>query len=226
MGQVNDTRTAPLDARELYRFFRVDDEEILALRGVSIRVDAGEIVSVVGPSGSGKSTLLACLAGLDEPAAGTVWVDGTRLTSRSEATRAAMRAEQIGVLFQDGNLIGHLTIEETSDWPRSWDRSDATPLLMCWTRSAWLSARGPIPLSCPAASPLGPDWQSRWPTSPRSCWPTNRAGELDGETEQRVLTLFRDRADLGCAVLLVTHSPDVTAVADRVVSLSDGRVAS
>ena len=65
-----------LEATDLYRFFHAGDDETLALRGVSLRVDAGEVVAVTGPSGSGKSTLLACLAGLDEPDGGTVRIDG------------------------------------------------------------------------------------------------------------------------------------------------------
>lgn len=226
MDQVNDTRTAPLSARELYRFFRVDDEEILALRGVSISVDAGEIVSVVGPSGSGKSTLLACLAGLDEPAAGTVWVDETRLTSRSEATRAAMRAEKIGVLFQDGNLIGHLTIEENVRLAQKLGqkRRDSALDVLDEVGLGQRASAYPSQLSGGESARAG--LAVALANEPSVLLADEPTGELDGETEQRVLSLFRDRADLGCAVLLVTHSPDVTAVADRVVSLSDGRVAS
>jgi putative ABC transport system ATP-binding protein len=69
---------AAIEARELYRFYHIGDEETLALRGVSLTVDAGEMVAVVGPSGSGKSTLIACLAGLDEPDGGFVYVSGER----------------------------------------------------------------------------------------------------------------------------------------------------
>src|SRR5436190_2114051 len=81
-----------LEARTLYRFFHAGDEETLALQGVSLAVAPGELVAVVGPSGSGKSTLLACLAGLDEPDGGTVWVAGERLSRRPEPDRAALRA--------------------------------------------------------------------------------------------------------------------------------------
>jgi putative ABC transport system ATP-binding protein len=85
-----------LQAENLYRFFRAGEEETLALRGVSLTVEQGEIVAVVGPSGSGKSTLLACLAGLDEPAGGTVKVRGERLSHRPEPERARIRARSIG----------------------------------------------------------------------------------------------------------------------------------
>src|SRR5947208_6644930 len=97
-----------VEATDLYRFYHVGDDETLALRGVSLQVNSGEIVAVTVPSGSGKSTLLACLAGLDEPDGGTVHVAGERLSRRPEEERAAVRARSIGLLFQQENLIGHL----------------------------------------------------------------------------------------------------------------------
>lgn len=99
-----------LEAHELYRFYHVGDDETRALRGVDLRVDAGELVALVGPSGSGKSTLLACVAGLDEPDGGHVDIMGQRLSRRPEAARARLRARHIGMLMQSGNLFDHLTV--------------------------------------------------------------------------------------------------------------------
>src|SRR5690348_15429078 len=101
-----------LEVHELYRFFRNDEQETLALRGVTLNADGGEVVAVVGPSGSGKSTLLACAAGLDEPSGGTVRILGERMTARPEADRVALRAKHLGVLFQSENLIAHLTLAQ------------------------------------------------------------------------------------------------------------------
>src|SRR5256714_13792854 len=98
--------TAPaIEARELYRFYHIGDDETQALRGVSLAVQPGEIVAVVGPSGSGKSTLIACLAGLDEPDGGFVYVNGDRLSRRDEKARTSMRAQKIGILLQSGKLL-------------------------------------------------------------------------------------------------------------------------
>src|SRR5947207_3295809 len=103
--------SAVLEANSLYRFFHAGDDETLALQGVSFEVEPGELVAVTGPSGSGKSTLLACLAGLDEPDGGMVRVNGERLSRRSEEQRARLRARTIGVLFQQVNLVAHLSVQ-------------------------------------------------------------------------------------------------------------------
>ena len=104
--------TPVLEAESLYRFFHVGDEEILALQGVSLTVDGGEILAVSGPSGSGKSTLLGCLAGLDNPNGGTVRVDGRRVSRRPEHERQpdvlehGQRREQARALEDHGNRAG------------------------------------------------------------------------------------------------------------------------
>ena len=111
-------RSPPLEARELYRFFHSGDDETFALRGVSLDIAVGEMVAFVGPSGSGKSTLLNCLAGLDEPDGGSVRVAGERLTRRSEAERARLRAGGIGILPQSANLLDHLSVAENVGFAR------------------------------------------------------------------------------------------------------------
>ena len=109
---VEDRLEPVLEAVELYRFYHAGDDETSALRGVSVVVHRGEMVAVTGPSGSGKSTLLACLAGIDEPDAGSVRVAGERMSRHSESERAALRARKIGMLFQTGNLLDHLSVEQ------------------------------------------------------------------------------------------------------------------
>ena len=99
-----------LEASELHRFYHSGDAEVVALRGVTLSLDKGELVALLGPSGSGKSTLLNLVAGLDEPDGGHVEVAGLRLSRRPESVRAAIRARHIGVFMQSGNLFDHLTV--------------------------------------------------------------------------------------------------------------------
>ena len=209
-----------LEARELYRFYRAGEEETLALRGVSLRVEPGEIVAVVGPSGSGKSTLLACLAGLDEPAGGAVHVAGQRLTHRPEAQRARLRAQLIGVLLQSRNLIGHLTIAQNvsvarnaSPGPSTTDVVDLVGL----TRR-----RDALPHQLSGGELARAGLAVALANDPSVLLADEPTGELDGATEQQILSLLQSHAAGGTAVLVLTHSIAVTSAADRTLYLTDG----
>jgi putative ABC transport system ATP-binding protein len=213
-----------LQAHNVYRFFRAGDEETLALRGVSLQVRSGEIIAVTGPSGSGKSTLLACLAGLDEPDGGSVWLGDKRLSHQPEAERAALRRRNIGVLFQTSNLLTHLNIENNIAFvQRLSTGAAATPRDIL--AKVGLGARRKA-----YASQLSGGETARAglavaiANNPSVLLADEPTGELDNATEHRLLQLLRARADHGCAVLVVTHSPAVVAHADRVLALRDGQV--
>ena len=216
-----------LEATDLYRFYHTGDEETLALRGVSIRLDRGEMVAVTGPSGSGKSTLLACLAGLDEPDGGMVRCIGRAMSRQSELVRARLRGACIGMLFQSNNLVEHLSVIDNVtvalrlagakdrgragdllERLRLTDRAHARPL----TLSGGESARAGLAVAL-----------ANQPVVVLCDEPT---GELDQGTAEHVLGLLRDYADEGKAVMIVTHDPRVAAFADREIRLLDGRVQS
>jgi putative ABC transport system ATP-binding protein len=220
-----DAVSAAIEADDLYRFYHAGDEETLALRGVSLAVEAGEIVAVAGPSGSGKSTLLACLAGLDEPDGGTVRLDGERLSRRPEEDRAGMRARHMGMLFQQVNLVGHLSVsanfmlaQRLAGEPRPEWRDEV--LERCGL-TARAQAR-PAELSGGELARAG--LAVALANDPKVLLADEPTGELDSSTAKRVLDLLQARADAGCAVLIVSHSPQVAAAAHRRVDLRDGRV--
>lgn len=218
--------TAALRAEELYRFFRTGGEEVLALRGVSLSVESGESVVVVGPSGSGKSTLLSCLAGLDEPAGGTVTVGGEQISHRPEAVRARVRARRIGVLLQSRNLVPHLSVQGNirlaqSAGHRRNDRPTIGGLLEQVGLTAQRRSR-PAQLSGGELARAG--LAVALANAPDIVLADEPTGELDGRTEQQILTLLRERAGRGAALLIVTHSAAAVAAADRVITLTDGRI--
>lgn len=214
-----------LEAHDLYRFFRTDEEETLALRGVSICVDPGEVVAVIGPSGSGKSTLLSCLAGLDEPAGGQVRVAGVRISHRPETERALIRARGIGVMMQSGNLLDHLTVLENVRLAQAIGRKPNRPVPLDLVDGVGLSARSnayPRQLSGGESARAG--LAVALANDPAVLLADEPTGELDGNTEAVVLEMLTERAKRGQGVLIVTHSKAVVAVAHRVVELHDGRV--
>lgn len=222
---VPDGVTPALVARSLFRFFRVGEEETLALQGVSFTVAPGEVVAVVGPSGSGKSTLLACLAGLDEPDGGTVSVGGQRISHRPEPERALLRARTVGVLFQSANLVEHLTVEANIALVQQLagrvSRSSPAELLSAVGLSERAPAR-PATLSGGEAARAG--LAVALANDPAVLLADEPTGELDTATEAVVLDLMADAARRGTAVVVASHSPAVAAAAHRVLTLADGRI--
>jgi putative ABC transport system ATP-binding protein len=214
-----------LEARSLYRFYRAGDEETLALQGVSLRLEAGEFVAVAGPSGSGKSTLLACLAGMDNPDGGSVHIAGQRISHRPEPERARIRARHIGMLFQNANLLDHLTVAQNLSLVRSLagpahraDRPDLLNLLGLSERAAAY----PGQLSGGELARAG--LAIALANHPAALLADEPTGELDSVTESRVLDLLSIAAAGGTAILVASHSPAVAAAAARVIRLDDGRV--
>ncbi|MED7924319.1 ABC transporter ATP-binding protein [Nonomuraea sp. LP-02] len=198
-----------------------------ALKGVSLEVDVGQLVAVMGPSGSGKSTLLNLAGGLDRPTSGTVHVGEQDLGAVRDL--AALRRRSVGYVFQDLNLITSLTAAENVMLPRELDgvrsgraREEAMAVL-AEVDSADLADRFPEELSggqrqrvAIARALVG---------ERRLLLADEPTGALDTRTGDEILRVLRARCDAGAAVLLVTHEPRYAAWADRVVFLRDGMIA-
>ncbi len=218
--------TAALEGESLYRFFHAGDDETLALQGVTLAVEAGEMVAVTGPSGSGKSTLLACLAGLDEPDGGMVRVAGERLSRRSEEERADLRARRLGMLYQQANLVGHLSVAGNVALAQRLGRhtkgADWRAEILERCGIAERAHGRPQQLSGGELARAG--LAVAIANDPPVILADEPTGELDEVTATRILSMLRDRAENGAAVLVVTHDPDVAAVVDREIRLRDGRV--
>jgi putative ABC transport system ATP-binding protein len=221
-----DGMTPALEARDLYRFYHAGDDETLALRGVSLSVDPGDLVAVTGPSGSGKSTLMACLAGLDEPDGGVVRVTGERLSRRPEATRALIRARGIGVLYQSANLVGHLSVDANVALARRLAGGSPDPP----GRAAVLERMGIAGRAHARPSQLSGGELARaglavaLANDPAVLLADEPTGELDDVTAAGVLALLRELAETGHAVVVATHDPAVASAAVHELHLRDGSV--
>lgn len=216
--------SAVLVAHSLYRFFHAGDDETLALRGVSLELEPGEIVAVTGPSGSGKSTLLSCLAGLDEPDGGMVSVAGERLSRRPEESRARMRSRHIGLLYQQANLVGHLSVGDNVAMAQRLGGQPVSSDVLEHCSIAHRAGARPAQLSGGELARAG--LAVALANDPPVVLADEPTGELDKVTAERVLDLLDRLAEEGAAVLVVTHSPQVAARAHREIRLRDGQVQS
>lgn len=216
-----------LECKDVFKIYRSGAVETVALRGLDVRVEQGEMVAVVGPSGSGKSTLISLAGALDVPSAGDVSVLGRSLALMSEAERAAYRANEVAMVFQSDNLWSQLSARENvATVLRLAGASDpdgaATEALEAFGLGARTRQR-PGSLSggeqqrvaiAAAAARRAPLVLADEPT-----------GELDRRNERIVLdSLHELRRTFESTVVVVTHSERVAQACDRTVVVQDGRV--
>jgi putative ABC transport system ATP-binding protein len=218
--------TPVLEAANLYRFFHAGDDEVLALRGVSLLVRSSEMVAVVGPSGSGKSTLLACMCGLDEPDGGTVRVAGEVMTRRPEPRRAELRARNIGVLSQADNLFEHLDIDANVGLSQRLAGRDQPAWRAELLERLGIAHRAhSLPSQLSGGEAVRAGLAVALANDPPLIVADEPTGEIDDASEADVLALFADERRKGRALIVATHSEGVAAAASRVVRLIDGEVA-
>ncbi|MEP6696412.1 MAG: ATP-binding cassette domain-containing protein [Pseudonocardiales bacterium] len=211
-----------LEARGLHRFFRRGDEEIPALRDVTIAVAPGEMIAVVGPSGSGKSTLLSLLAGLDDPDGGSVWIGGERFSHRGPAEQARLRGRHIGVLTQVSGLHDHLSVAANVRLAASFrggGESSATLLA-----DLGLGSRENVrPSTLSGGETARANLAVALAGGPLVLLADEPTAEVSRDEEADILALLRRVRPIAGATVVVTHSATVAAAAHRVVELVDGK---
>ncbi|GAA5156558.1 ABC transporter ATP-binding protein [Nocardioides marinquilinus] len=217
-----------LELVEVDRIHGAGNTAVHALRGLTIRVAAGELVAVMGPSGSGKSTLLNLAGGLDRATAGQVRVAGVELGELAPRDLARLRRRRVGYVFQDFNLIPSLTAAENVALPLELD--GVRPRAAREHAVTALSEVGVGELADRLPQDMSGGQQQRVAIAravvgERSLILADEpTGALDSETGEQVLRLLRERCARGVAALLVTHDAGHAAWADRVVFLRDGAV--
>ncbi len=224
IAQTNATGVS-LVVHDVFKIYKENEIETVALRGATLTVQAGEFVAVVGRSGSGKSTLFSLLAGLAEPSAGKIEIDGQDISKLAEFERSRLRRERIGVTFQSGNLLPYLTALENVALPLELAHAPKAN-----ARAKQLLQEVGLPerqLSMPAQ--LSGGEQARvalamaLANNPGLILADEPTGELDTQTGQEIMQMLEHlNHALGVTVLLVTHNPELAARAKRIVHISDG----
>jgi len=201
-----------------------------ALRGVSIRIAAGEVVAVMGPSGSGKSTLLHCLAGIYLPDQGEVWYAGRRLDTLSDAERTRLRRTEFGFVFQFGQLVPELTVADNVALPLLFNgikRKRAYELAELWLDRLGLAGFGVRRTGQMSGGQAQRVAIARaLAISPTVLFADEPTGSLDTVTGEKVIAVLLEQARTeNVTVVLVTHDPRVAEHADRTIEVRDGLVA-
>jgi putative ABC transport system ATP-binding protein len=232
-----------LEARGLHRFYERGDEEVAALRDVSLTARRGEFLAVMGPSGSGKSTLMSLLAGLDRPDGGNVYIRGQRVSRLTNQAGAIARGCCIGVLTQQSGLLDHLSVLQNVQLAAAMRRRARRSR---FARATWrdetLLGRS-APFSCDAVlQSVGLEPRAGARPSTLSGGETARANlavalaehplvlladeptaEVSTDEEEALLQVLAQVCPPEGVVVVVTHSPRVARHADRVIELVDGR---
>lgn len=202
-------------------------ETVTALDDVSLAVERGEFVAVVGPSGSGKSTMLNVLGLLDGPTEGTVRLSGTDVTDRSPAELTDLRREYVGFVFQDFHLLPTLTAVENVTLPTAFEPGNVSDRAVSLLRQVGLGDRlehTPDELSGGQKQRVA--IARALINEPAVVLADEPTGNLDRDTGTTILETFSAICDRGVALIAVTHDELVTTYADRTVRLVDGELSS
>jgi putative ABC transport system ATP-binding protein len=225
-----DSKSPLVRCRGLYRIYDVEGTPTPVLRDVSLEVEPGEFVAVMGPSGSGKSTLLHCLAGLDRPSAGTVELDGRDLSTLSDRERTLVRRRTVGFIFQFFNLVPNLRVEENVSLPWLLSGENGTgregELDRILRELGLEGKRRLFPHQLSGGEMQKVSIARALAGRPRLLLADEPTGNLSSKAGEEVVALLRACRDReGETVLLVTHNPRDAAAADRVLFLRDGVLA-
>jgi putative ABC transport system ATP-binding protein len=200
---------------------------VRALDDVSLTVDAGAFLAVMGPSGSGKSTLMHVAAGLDVPTSGSIRIDGAEITGLDETRRTELRRRRIGFVFQAYNLVPSLSVADNITLPLrlAGETADSGWLTELVERVGLTGRLEHRPAELSGGQQQRAAVARALVARPAVVFADEPTGALDLTSAREVLTLLRESVDeLGQTVVMVTHDPGAAAHADRAVVMADGRV--
>src|SRR2546428_711054 len=217
-----------VELRNVTKIYELGGEEIRALDGVSLDIETGEFISIIGPSGSGKSTLMHILGCLDSPTSGTIQLDGVMIQDASSRQLASIRNRKIGFVFQFFNLLPKLNVMQNVELPMIYSGISASE-----RRRRAMTALEAVDLANRARhrpSQLSGGQQQRAAiaralvNNPRIVFADEPTGNLDSQTGEAILQLFRKLSREGRTIVLVTHDPQIAAVTPRRIEIRDGKI--
>jgi putative ABC transport system ATP-binding protein len=218
-----------VELRNVSKIYHLGGEEIRALDDLSLDIEAGEFISIIGPSGSGKSTLMHILGCLDSPTHGTVKLDGIMIQGASSARLAAIRNQKIGFVFQFFNLLPKLNVLQNVELPLIYSGVSSRlrrEQAMLALKHVGLSDRANHrPMQLSGGQQQRAAIARALVNNPKIVFADEPTGNLDSHTGETILNLFRQLSEQGRTIALVTHDPEIAAVTPRKIEIRDGKVA-
>jgi putative ABC transport system ATP-binding protein len=219
---------ALIETNDLWKTYTMGDEEIHALRGVSIQIEKGEYVAIMGPSGSGKSTLMNLIGCLDTPTQGTYLLNGKQVSTMNDNELARIRNEEIGFVFQTFNLLPRATALHNVELPlvyagiSSRERLDRAKAALEKVELGARMNHKPNELSGGQRQRVA--IARALVNNPSILLADEPTGNLDSKTGVEIMALFARLHEAGNTIVLVTHEADVAAYAHRQILIRDGKV--
>ncbi len=230
---LSSTNGALIDIRGLTKIYGMADVAVRALQGVDLRVQRGEFVAIMGPSGSGKSTLMNILGCLDRPTEGTYVLDGEDVSQLDKNALARVRNRKIGFVFQSYNLLPRLTALKNVILPLMYNSAERLTEEQRRERAvAALEAVGLSDRMHHRPNELSGGQQQRVAIAralvnrPAIILADEPTGNLDTRSSVEIMELLSALHRQGATIVMVTHEPDISTYADRVIHLRDGQIAS
>jgi len=217
---------------DLVKIYRMGDVEVRALNGVSMTVEKGEFVAVMGSSGSGKSTFMNIVGCLDRPTSGKYFLDGEDVSELSRDDRAEIRNAKIGFVFQSFNLLSRTSALENVELPLLYARdthaSDhrAEKARRCLAMVGLAGREGHYPNQLSGGQQQRVAIARSMINDPAIILADEPTGNLDSRTSEDVIAVFQTLNEQGKTVVLITHEPDIARYSKRILTFKDGKVLS
>lgn len=218
-----------IEIRDLKKIYRLGDEDVHALDGVSVTIDQGEFVAIMGASGSGKSTMLNILGCLDTPTEGSYLLDGTEVARRSRTELARIRNEKLGFVFQNFNLLPRTRAVEQVELPDLYSgklsRRERHKRAISLLKRVGLGGRlGHTPAQMSGGQQQRVAIARALMNEPPVLFADEPTGNLDTKSSVEIMNLFTELSNEGITIVMVTHEDDIAAYAKRHLLMKDGKL--
>lgn len=217
-----------VELKDIYKIYHVGDSEVHALDGISLTIDKGEFVAIVGSSGSGKSTCMNIIGCLDVPTKGTYKLNGREINNYSDDELADVRNKMLGFIFQQYNLIPKLTVIENVQLPLLYggysDREQKTRALAALERVGLASKAKNLPAQLSGGQQQRVSIARALAGDPSVILADEPTGALDSKTGRDVMKFLQQLNREGNTIILITHDNSIAARANRIVRITDGHI--